>query len=157
MANKRIPKRRKKRKQKVNHSTAHAPLCALGAVLKEKALFEEIHQTVEIHQKTIAYRPTDKLVFATLGIIAGAATISEINTALRPDGPLLLAFGYCKCADQSVIQQTINAATPETVCQLQQAIDSIWEKHHLTPALSPSLTESTPTLIDIDLSGLQTG
>ena len=104
MANKRIPKRRKKRKQKVTHSTPDAPLCALGEVLKEKALFEEIHQTVEIPQKTIAYRPTDKLVFATLGILAGVTTISEINTVLRPRGPLLLAFGYCQCADQSVIQ-----------------------------------------------------
>ena len=61
MANKRIPKRRKKRKQKVTHSTSHAPLCALGEVLKEKAFFEPIHQAVDIHQKTIAYRPTDKL------------------------------------------------------------------------------------------------
>jgi len=154
MANKRIPKRRKKRKQKVSYSTAHAPLCALGEVLKEKALFEEIHQTVEIPQKTITYRPTDKLVFATLGIIAGAATISEINTALRPHQPLLLAFGYRQCADQSVIQQTINAATPETVCQLQQAVDTIWEQHHLTPAPRSSLTESKPVTIDMDLSAL---
>ena len=154
MANKRIPKRRKKRKQKVTHSTSHAPLCALGEVLKEKALFEEIHQTVEIDQKTLAYRLIDKLVFAMLGIIAGAETLSEINTVLRPYGALLLSFGYAKCADQSVIQQTINAATPETVCQLEQAVDGIWEPHHLTPSPLSPLTESTPTLIDIDLSAL---
>ncbi len=154
MANKRITKRRKKRKQKVSHSTAHAPLCALGEVLKEKAFFDEIHQRVEIPQKTITYRPTDKLVFATLGIIAGASTISDINTALRPHGALLLAFGYCKCADQSVIQETINAATSETVFQLQQAVDGIWEKHHLTSSPLSSLTESKPVTIDMDLSAL---
>jgi hypothetical protein len=154
MANKRIPKRRKKRKQKVNHSTPHAPLCALGEVLTEKAFFEEIHQTVEIRQKTLAYRPTDKLVFVTLGIIAGAETISAINTALRPHRPLLLAFGYQKCADQSVIQQTLNAATSQTVSQLQQAVDGIWEHHHLTPSPVSPLTESTAITIDIDLSAL---
>lgn len=154
MANKRIAKRRKKRKQKVTHSTSHAPLCALGEVLKEKAFFEPIHQAVDIHQKTIAYRPTDKLVFVTLGIIAGAETISDINTALRPHRPLLLAFGYSKCADQSVIHQTLNVATPETVCQLQQAIDSIWETHQLSAVSTTSLNESTPILIDIDLSAL---
>lgn len=126
MANKRIPKRRKKRKQKVTHSTPHAPLCALGEVLKEKAFFEPIHQAVDIHQKTIAYRPTDKLVFVTLGIIAGAETISAINTVLRPHRPLLFAFGYRKCAHQSVIHRTINAATPKTVSQLQYAVDNIW-------------------------------
>ena len=154
MASKRIPKRGKKRKQKVNHSTPHAPLCALGEVLKEQAVFEPIHQTVEIHQKTIVYRPTDKLVFITVGIIAGAETISEINTALRPHRPLLLAFGYRKCADQSVIQQTLNATTPKTVSQLQQAVGSIWERHHLIGSLISPLTESEPLLIDMDLSAL---
>ena len=160
MASKRIPKRGKKRKQKVNHSTPHAPLCALGEVLKEQAVFEPIHQTVEIHQKTIVYRPTDKLVFITVGIIAGAETISEINTALRPHRPLLLAFGYRKCADQSVIQQTLNATTPKTVSQLQQAVGSIWERHHLIGSLISPLTESEPLLIDMDplgTAGLQTG
>ena len=154
MANKRIPKRRKKRKQKVNHSTPHAPLCALGEVLQEKAFFEPIHQTVDMHQKTIAYRPTDKLVFVTLGIIAGAETISAINTVLRPQRPLLLAFGYQKCAHQSVIHQTINAATPETVSQLQYAVDSIWQKQSPTALAISSLTESKQITIDIDLSAL---
>ena len=112
MGNKRIAKRRKKRKQKVSHSTSYAPLCALGGVLKEKAFFEKIHQTVEIPQKTIAYRPTDKLVFATLGIIAGVATISDINTVLRPHGSLLLAFEHSKCVGS--VSDSANAKCSHT-------------------------------------------
>ena len=153
MASKSIPKRRKKRKQKVNHATPHAPLCALGAVLTAKSVFEPIHQQVDIPQKTLIYRPTDKLVFVALGIIAGAETISDINTVLRPAQPLLMAFGYSRCADQSVIQQTLNASTPETVCQLQRAVDSIWAEHHIVPGES-ALHDSTPILIDMDLSAL---
>lgn len=102
MAKKRIHQRKKKRNRKKKVSTTDVPLCAIGAVLHEKDFFAPIHQTVDIGQKTIEYRPTDKLVFATLGIIAGAETVSEINTVLRPHRPLLSAFGYDKCADQSV-------------------------------------------------------
>jgi hypothetical protein len=84
MAKKRIHQRKKKRNRKKKVSTTDVPLCAIGAVLHEKDFFAPIHQTVDIGQKTIEYRPTDKLVFATLGIIAGAETVSEINTVLRP-------------------------------------------------------------------------
>ena len=58
-----------------------------------KQLFDPIHQGVSIEQKTVVYRPTDKLVFPILGILAGAETISEINIKLRPDTVLLNAFG----------------------------------------------------------------
>lgn len=156
MANKRIHKRRKKRKQKVTVSTTHVPLCAIGTVLKEKDFFDPIHQTVDIEQKAIEYRPTDKLVFAALGIIAGAETVSEINTVLRPHRPLLLGFGYDKCADQSVIQDTINAATPENVEQLESAMAQIWQQHN---RIGLTLLDEPPqqaTTIDMDLSPLPT-
>jgi len=71
MAKKRIPRPKPKCNRKSDVQTTHVPLCALGAVMQEQKLFEPIHRKVEIPQKTLAYRPTDKLVFATLGIMAG--------------------------------------------------------------------------------------
>jgi hypothetical protein len=38
-----------------------------------------IHDPVEIPQKQVEYRPTDKLIFATLGFIAGAGCIYDLN------------------------------------------------------------------------------
>jgi hypothetical protein len=78
MAKKRIHKKRKNRNRKSESSeiaTTHVPLCALGEVLKEKQLFAPIHQLVTIPQKSVEYTPTDKLVFATLSITAGAETV----------------------------------------------------------------------------------
>jgi hypothetical protein len=71
MAKKRRLRWRKKRNPKVEVQTTHVPLCALGTVMQEKKIFEPLHRLVEIPQKTLLYRPTDKLVFATLGIMAG--------------------------------------------------------------------------------------
>jgi len=46
--------------------------------------------------------------------------------------PLLAAFGYEKCADQSVIQQTINAVTDENINQLEQAVNEIFKENNQT-------------------------
>ena len=78
--------------------TSHATLAALGPVIAEKKVFEPIHQLVHIKQKTVDYRPTDKLVLASLGIVAGVGAVYQINTILRPNLGLLRAFGYQTCA-----------------------------------------------------------
>ena len=72
MARKSISKKRKKRKQKTGYPNSQAPLCALGTVLGTKEVFEPIHQGVAINQKTVAYRPTDKLVLTGRGSLSGA-------------------------------------------------------------------------------------
>ena len=136
MAKKSISRRKKgkeKQDQDVDYiTTSHVPLCALGEVIKEKQIFSEIHHQVDIPQKSLDYRPTDKLVFATLGFIAGAESVYDINQTLRPNKPLLTAFGYEKCADQSVIQQTINAVTDENINQLEQAVNEIFKENNQT-------------------------
>ncbi len=94
-------------------------------------------------------------MFATLSITAGGETVYDINTTLRPNKPLLVAFGYEKCADQSVIQQTINSATAENVTQLEEAINQMFkENNNITFFLAENPEEQDSLTIDIDLSPL---
>lgn len=155
MAQKRISYHRKKRNRKGEKkvegiTTTHVPLCALGEVIKEKEIFAPIHQLVIIPQKSIEYTPTDKLVFATLSITAGGESVYDVNTTLRPNKPLLVAFGYEKCADQSVIQQTLNCATEANLSQLEQAINQIFKENNQIALFE----EQAFWTIDIDLSPL---
>ena len=152
MAKSSISRKRKKSKHKKWWFTPQVPLCALGEVLRDKKVFEPIHQDVPIDQKTVVYRPTDKLVFAVLGMLSGAETISEINTKVRVDCALLRAFGYERCADQSVIQQTLNAATQTTVVQLEQALDRIWSTQ--AQSWTSVVQDKQMLCVDIDLSAL---
>jgi hypothetical protein len=158
MAKRRISYKRKKHNRKSNIEvipTTHVPLCAMGEVIKGKALFSPIHQLVTIPQKSIEYTPTDKLVFAALSIAAGGETVYDANTTVRPNKPLLIAFGYEKCADQSVIQQTINCATEENVNQLEEAIKKIFkENNQIVLSLDENHKEQELVTIDIDLSPL---
>lgn len=130
MAKKRRLQFKKKRNQNVEVFTTHVPLCALGTVILDKKLFSPIHEQVKIDRKIVDYCPTDKLIFVTLGLMAGAESVYDINHALRPNQPLLLAFGYQRCASQSVIQQTLNAATEANVSQLEQALKHIWNQNN---------------------------
>lgn len=155
MAKRSIAKKRKKHNRKKWVVSPQVPLCALGKVLREKSVFQPLHTGVAIPQKTVVYRPTDKLVFVVLGMLSGAENVSEINTKVRPDGALLEAFGYHRCADASVIQQTLDAATEDTVIELEEALTEVRLKQgrgHLTSAKGQE-----DICVDIDVSPLPIG
>ncbi len=152
MAKRSITRKRKERKKKRWVVAPQVPLCALGEVLRRKAVFQELHDNVCIPQKTIRYRPTDKLVFLVLGMLSGAETVYEINTQVRPDAVLLEAFGYPRCADASVIHQTLDAATEDTVAELEGVLASLRAKQGRMA--EKSWVSQGGIRVDIDLSAL---
>jgi hypothetical protein len=159
MAKKRIKQKSKKSNKKINKksetNSGYASLCAIAPVIKDKNIFDVIHQKVEIHQKKVEYKPTDKLVFAVLGIVSGCEVVFDINRKLRVDRTLLRAFGYSKCADQSVIQDTLNASTEQNVLQMEEALKTIWDENNLTvPILENARIEWRIETVDMDLSGM---
>ena len=93
------------------HFSPSASLAALGLHLRQIDLFGPIRDRVKIAQKTVKYSPLDKLKDAFISILAGAHGLCEINTRLRSDVALQTAFGRSACADQSVLQDTLNACT----------------------------------------------
>src|SRR5437660_4321940 len=134
--------------------TCHASLAALGLKLAELKLFEPIAQQVQIAQKTIKDRPSDKLSDAFISILAGAHGLVEINTRLRADVGLQRAFGRSRCAEQSVVQDTLNACTTENVKQMEHAMDCIYRQH------GQGFRHDYQTnlqVLDVDMSGLPCG
>ena len=94
-------------------------------------------------------------MFSVLGMLASAETVYDINHTLRVDAPLLRAFGYDTCADQSVIQQTLNASTAENVVLLEAALEQIWTQDNQSISLlKAAACEQKMVTIDIDLSGM---
>src|SRR5690349_23266398 len=107
------------------HFSPAASLAALGRHLRQIDVFGPIRDTVKIAQKTVKYTPLDKLTDAFISILAGAHGLVEINTRLRCDPALQAAFGRSACADQSVIQDTLNACSCEQVSQMTTALTTI--------------------------------
>jgi Transposase DDE domain group 1 len=138
----------------VQHSTAHASLAALGVHLRHLDLFGPIREQVRIEQKTVRYTPTDKLYDAFIALLAGAQGLVEINGRLRPDPALQAAFGRSACAEQSVVQETLDACSEETVQQLEAAWTAIYRQH------SQGYRHAYLTdwqLLDVDMSGMPCG
>jgi hypothetical protein len=104
-------------------------LAAIGVHLQSLDLFEPIRQTVQIAQKTVKFSPADKLNDAFITILAGAHGSVEVNTRLRADLALQRAFGREGCAEQSVVQETLDHATAENVTQMTHALTTIVRQH----------------------------
>ncbi len=134
--------------------TGSASLAAIGLKLRELKVFEPIEQGVQIAQKTVKDRPSDKLYDALISILAGAHGLVEINTRLRADVALQRAFGRSRCAEQSVVQDTLNACTAANVKQMEQAMDRVYQQH--SQGYHHDYQASFQVL-DVDMSGLPCG
>jgi hypothetical protein len=136
------------------HYTPVASLAALGVKLQELNIFGPIQRLVRIAQKTVKYSPLDKLSDSFITILAGAHGMVEINTRLRADPALQAAFGRSACAEQSVVQQTLDACSQENVTQMQQALDEIFREHSRA---SRHEYQQTYQILDVDMSGMPCG
>src|SRR5215218_2772452 len=136
------------------HFSPRASLCALGPKIRSLKLLETISNHVFIKQKTIKHKPVDKLFDAFIAILAGAHGMCEINTRLRSDPALQRAFGRTSCAEQSVVQETLNACSEANVSQMRQAFNEILRQY--SRAFSHNYRRAWQ-LLDIDLTGLPCG
>ncbi len=105
------------------------PLVAIGIQVRRLHLLQPIFEKVQIAQKTVKFSPTEKLVDALITILAGARGLVEANKRVRPDRAVQHAFGRSGCAEQSVIQDTLDACTAENVTQMEEAIAQIYRQH----------------------------
>src|SRR5215470_4782617 len=66
-------------------TTGRASLCAIGEYLRRPCFFAPVREQVQVRQKTVRYRPIDKLLDALSGMLCGAKTIAQNNTTIRTD------------------------------------------------------------------------
>jgi hypothetical protein len=136
------------------HFTGCASLAAVGLKLRELDLFGPIRDKVGIKQKTVKDTPIDKLYDGFISVLAGAHGLVEINTRLRSDPALQRAFGRSRCAEQSVVQQTLDACTAENVIQMEQAVDRIYQQH--SQGYRHNYVQDWQ-ILDVDMSGMPCG
>lgn len=112
--------------------TARAGLVGLGIKVRELGILKVIANQVKIAQKTVKYAPHEKLTDGLITILSGAKGFVETNKRVRSDAALQVAFGRSGCAEQSVVQDTLDACTETNVRQMQSAVDQIFRAHSQT-------------------------
>ena len=80
--------------------------------------------------------------------------LSEINTRVRTDAALQRAFGRSTCAEQSVVQETLDACTVENVRQMKHAFKALMMSHSRTYRHPYS---AKLQVLDVDMTGLPCG
>jgi DDE family transposase len=135
-------------------TTGRASLCALGEYLRRHCFFAPLREHVQIRQKTVRYRPIDKLLDALGGILCGAKTIAQNNVTIRTDRAVQRAFGRTGCAEQSTIARTLRACTAENIAQLEHVSWYYLKRYGATPR---HRFHDTRLWVDIDLTPMPIG
>jgi hypothetical protein len=146
-----------KNEQPTAHTKLYSPratLCAIGLKLHSLKFFDTIAEHLKVKQKTIHHTPMEKLADAFIAILAGAHGLSEINTRVRTDTALQRAFGRSSCAEQSVVQETLDACTSENVRQMKRAFKALLQKHGQSYR---HRYKERLQLLDVDMTGLPCG
>ena len=65
-----------------------ASLAAVGAQMRQKRVWDVVAGHVHIKQKVVKHKPSDKLLDAFTGILAGGHGLVEVHTRVRPDEAL---------------------------------------------------------------------
>ena len=134
--------------------TPRASLAAIGLKIRSLKLFDTMAEQVHIRQKRIKHTPIEKLTDAFIAILSGAHGLCEVNTRVRSDAALQRAFGRTSCAEQSVVQETLDHCTAENVKQMEEAVDTIFRAHSQTYRHN---YKASLLLLDIDLTGMPCG
>jgi hypothetical protein len=113
-----------------------------------------VREQVQIGQKTVRYRPMDKLLDALRGILCGAKTIAQNNLTIRTDRAVQRAFGRTGCAEQSTIARTLRACTAANVAQLEKVSWYYLKRYGVTPH---HRFHDTRLWVDIDLTPMPIG
>lgn len=139
---------------KYTHFSPRASLAIFGLYMRQMGIWELVREHVHITQKVIRHKPLDKLLDAFINILAGGHGLVEVNTRVRPDYSLQRAFGRDTCAEQSVISDTLNACTEETVGQMCRALQEIYRSHGQGYRHK---YEKSWQVLDVDMSGIPAG
>src|SRR5438876_5654151 len=113
------------------HFSPRAFLAAIGFLRRRRQIWKPVEDNLIIGQKTVQHTPLQKLQDAFITILAGARGMIEVEKRLRNDRGLQHAFGRDTCAEQSSIQDTLDACTQANIVEMQQAFVEIYQQHRL--------------------------
>jgi len=138
----------------VTQPSAQASLAALVAHLKARGIFDEVGAGVHIAQKTVKDRPQDKVQDILLALLAGTQSLVQLNTLLRQEVGVQQAAGRSRCAEQSVAQQTLDAASEQNVAELEEVLTRLLHRHS---QVAQHRFRDAWLILDADLTGLPAG
>jgi hypothetical protein len=126
----------------------------LGHILDRHDVFAPVREHVQLGGQTLPHEPHQTWLAVVVSVRADGASLTQINTRLRPDTALAAAWGREGCADQSAMTRVLDAFTPLPVAPLRTASARL--DRRAGPAWRPPVAQEL-WRVDIDLTGLPAG
>ena len=133
---------------------SRAGLAAYGQWLLKEGVWEQVKHEVTIKQKVVQHTPHEKLLDAFINIVAGGRGVVEVNTRVRPEEALSLAFGREKCAEQSTVSRTLSSCDEASVEGMRKVIQNIMKRKG--QACKHDYRRQWQ-LLDVDMTGMPAG
>jgi hypothetical protein len=130
--------------------TKFAPLIALGFACREQDSFSPIFSRLTFPKGMHIEHPENALMTLWVSLLSGCRSVSQINTAIRPDLTLAQAWGQTRFIEQSTVARILDQIKAGQVEQLREGVEHVY--NWLGQALNHDWAE--PLLVDIDLTGL---
>lgn len=112
--------------------TQYAPLCVLGYCLTRTGFLKPVWDPVNCSMKVVDHKLVEKLQDMLVSILAGNTSVSKINTRIRPDLSLAVAWDRSQFAEQSTISRTLDALKKEHITQLHQGSQALFRQNSRT-------------------------
>lgn len=109
----------------LRHETNFAPLGVLGYCLMQTNFLAPVFRELKLDLKTVDYRPEAKLIDLLVSILVGCRAIAQVNTQLRPDVALAVAWGRERFAEQSTLTRTLDSFSEANVNQLRGGSEAL--------------------------------
>lgn len=134
--------------------SSNASLSMIGQWTQDKGIWDQLETGVHIPQKVIKHTPQDKIKDLMINIWAGGGGVADVNNRVRTDEALQKLFGRQSCAEQSTISETINAATEQTIQEMETLVKQVLREHG---SCYRHDYNQKWLLLDVDLTGLLAG
>lgn len=112
--------------------TQCAPLCVLGYCLTRTEFLKPVWERMDCSMKKRDHEPVEKLQDMLVSILAGNESVCGINTRIRPDLPLAVAWDRECFAEQSSVARTLDALGEEQIDQLRQGSQVLFRRYSRT-------------------------
>jgi hypothetical protein len=106
-------------------NTQYAPLAVLLACYHHHQMLAPLHQAA-ITGKQATFTPADKLEQVLISILAGCATLAEVQSKLKGETLLAAVSGWSHFSDQSNLSRLLDRLSLKQIAALREATTAIW-------------------------------
>lgn len=113
----------------VHDQCSFVPLAVVGYCLTKTGLLEPVWSGLEVKMKVHDHTPVQKLQDVLVAIMAGCQSLVQVNTKLRPEKALALAWQRQQFAEQSNLSRMLDALNETQVHQLRAGNTALLRQH----------------------------